>query len=223
MMMDEIEADGPDGPDGQGGESVPGRRRGYHHGNLREALVEAARRLIEEKGPLGFTIAEAARAAGVSPAAPYRHFKGREDLVEAVALRGFEMFADRLERATEGGEAAPLAAFSAAGSAYLDFARQEPGYYVAMFESGVSIAANPDLKRAADRAMGVLRLAAERLAAHLPPGRRPPAGMVANHIWAFSHGVVELFARGRPRAPYSAEEMLESGTAIYLRGLGLIP
>jgi hypothetical protein len=56
----------------------------------------------------------------------------------------------------------------------------------------------PELKRAADRAMGVLRLSAERLSAHLPPGRRPPAGMVANHIWAFSHGVVELFARGRP-------------------------
>lgn len=205
---------------------APGpRRRSYHHGNLREALIEAARELIEEKGPLGFTMAEAARAAGVSAAAPYRHFSGREDLIEAVAREGFERFATRLERATEGGEAAPLAAFSAAGAAYLAFARENPGYYIAMFESGVSIAGNPDLKRAADRAMAVLRLAAERLAAHLPPGRRPPAGMVANHIWAFSHGVVELFARGRPggRAPYSAEEMLESGTAIYLRGLGLIP
>jgi AcrR family transcriptional regulator len=209
--------------DGDGDPGAAGRRRGYHHGNLREALVEAARALIEEKGPLGFTVAEAARAAGVSPAAPYRHFKGRDDLVEAVALRGFTLFADRLEHATEGGEAAPLAAFSAAGAAYLAFARENPGYYIAMFESGVSVAGDPELKRAADRAMAVLRLAAERLAAHLPPGRRPPAGMVANHIWAFSHGVVELFARGRPRAPYSAEEMLESGTAIYLRGLGLIP
>jgi AcrR family transcriptional regulator len=209
--------------DGDGDPGAAGRRRGYHHGNLREALVEATRALIEEKGPLGFTVAEAARAAGVSPAAPYRHFKGRDDLVEAVALKGFIRFADRLERATEGGEAAPLAAFSAAGAAYLAFARENPGYYIAMFESGVSVAGDPELKRAADRAMAVLRLAAERLAAHLPPGRRPPAGMVANHIWAFSHGVVELFARGRPRAPYSAEEMLESGTAIYLRGLGLIP
>jgi AcrR family transcriptional regulator len=201
-----------------------GRRRSYHHGNLREALIEAACALIEEKGPLGFTIAEAARAAGVSPAAPYRHFKGRDDLLEAVALQGFTLFAERLEAATEGGEAAPLAAFTAAGSAYLDFARTRPGYYMAMFEAGVAIAGDPELKRAADRAMAVLRLAAERLSAHLPPAKRPPAGMVANHIWAFSHGVVELFARGRPgaRAPYSAEEMLESGTAIYLRGLGLI-
>ena len=84
-----------------------------------------------------------------------------------------------------------------------------------MFESGVSIAGNPDLALAADRAMSVLVRAAERLSARLPPGRRPPATMVANHIWALSHGVVELFARGQPgaRAPYSAEEMLESGTA----------
>jgi AcrR family transcriptional regulator len=213
--MDESDMDGDN--------AAAGRRRGYHHGNLRETLVEAARALIEEKGPLGFTVAEAARAAGVSPAAPYRHFKGRDDLVEAVALKGFILFAERLERATEGGERAPLAAFSAAGAAYLSFARENPGYYIAMFESGVSVAGDPELKRAADRAMTVLRLSAERLSAHLPPGRRPPAGMVANHIWAFSHGVVELFARGRPRAPYSAEEMLESGTAIYLRGLGLIP
>jgi hypothetical protein len=73
--------------------------------------------------------------------------------------------------------------------------------------------------------MSVLVRAAATLAAHLPPERRPPATMVANHVWAFSHGVVELFARGKPgsRAPYSAEEMLESGVAIYLRGLGLIP
>src|SRR5690606_5013150 len=118
-----------------------------------------------------------------------------------------------------------LSAFGATGRAYLDFARENPGYYIAMFESSVAIAGNPDLAQAADRALGVLRRAAERLAAHLPADRRPPAGMVANHIWALSHGVVELFARGGPgsRAPYSAEEMLESGTAIYLRGLGLIP
>ena len=94
-----------------------------------------------------------------------------------------------------------------------------------MFESGVSIAGNPELARAAERAMSVLVRAADRLAAGLPPDRRPPATMVANHIWAFSHGVVELFGRGRPgsRSPYSADEMLESGTAIYLRGLGVIP
>ena len=94
-----------------------------------------------------------------------------------------------------------------------------------MFESGVAIAAEPDLARASDRAMSVLVRVSEGLTAHLPPGHRPPATMVANHIWALSHGVVELFARGAPgrRAPYSAEEMLETGCGIYLRGLGIIP
>jgi AcrR family transcriptional regulator len=200
-------------------------RRSYHHGNLRAALIKATLGLIEAKGPLGFTLAEAARQAGVSAAAPYRHFRGRDELIEGVALQGFEMFADRLEAAFNNGQPTLLSAFGAMGQAYLDFARKNPGYYIAMFESGVAIAGNPDLARAADRAMGILRHAAERLAERLPPERRPPSGMIANHIWAMSHGVVELFSRGTPgaRAPYSADEMLETGTGIYLRGLGLIP
>ena len=142
-----------------------------------------------------------------------------------MAAQGFVLFADRLERAWNDGRPSALSGFMATGRAYLDFARENPGYYVAMFESGVSIAGNPDLARAADGAMAVLIHAAERLAERLPPDRRPPATMVANHIWAFSHGVVELFGRGRPgaRAPYSADEMLESGAVIYLQGLGLIP
>ncbi|WP_430321264.1 helix-turn-helix domain-containing protein, partial [Salmonella enterica] len=57
------------------------REGAYHHGNLREALIQAARELIKEKGPAGFTFADAARSAGVSPAAPYRHFRDREALL----------------------------------------------------------------------------------------------------------------------------------------------
>jgi AcrR family transcriptional regulator len=203
----------------------PEPRKSYHHGNLREALVAATLNLIEERGPLGFTLAEAARVAGVSTAAPYRHFRGRDELIEEVARQGFVMFADRLERAWNDGRPSALSAFMAMGRAYLDFARDNPGYYIAMFESGVAIAGNAELAHAADRAMSVLVRGAERLAGHLPADRRPPATMVANHVWAFSHGVVELFARGRPggRAPFSADEMLESGTVIYLRGLGVIP
>ncbi|WP_424932829.1 TetR/AcrR family transcriptional regulator [Amaricoccus macauensis] len=206
-------------------QSPKGRRKSYHHGNLRAALIEAALGLIEAKGPLGFTLAEAARQAGVSAAAPYRHFRGRDELIEAIALQGFGMFADRLEASFNDGRPSLLSAFGTMGQSYLDFARENPGYYMAMFESGVSIAGNPDLARECDRALGILRDAAARLSEHLPPEKRPPAGMIANHIWAMSHGVVELFTRGAPgaRAPYSADEMLESGTAIYLRGLGLIP
>lgn len=62
--------------------------RGYHHGNLKEALLQAALDLISKKGPAGFTFADAARMAGVSPAAPYRHFRDRDELIASIAQRG---------------------------------------------------------------------------------------------------------------------------------------
>ena len=83
----------------------PDSPRGYHHGNLREALIRAALELIATKGTAGFTFAEAARFAGVSPAAPYRHFRDRDELMASVALRGFEQFEASLTRAW--GEAVP--------------------------------------------------------------------------------------------------------------------
>lgn len=200
-------------------------RESYHHGNLRQALVDATVGLIEQKGPNGFTLAEAARLAGVSAAAPYRHFSGRDQLLEEVARQGFIDFADRLETAFDGGQPSALSAFLRMGQAYLTFASQKPGFYMAMFESGLSITGNAELSAAADRAHDALVQAARALFERLPTDRRPPAGMVANHVWAMSHGVVELFGRGRPggRAPIGAAEMLESGVLIYLRGLGVIP
>lgn len=94
-----------------------------------------------------------------------------------------------------------------------------------MFESGVSISGSPDLNMVANRAMAVLTQAAEKLFEGVPKNKRPPATMVSHHIWSMAHGVVELFMRGQPggRAPFSAEELLESGIGIYLRGLGIIP
>jgi AcrR family transcriptional regulator len=200
-------------------------KRGYHHGDLRRALIEAALKLIEEKGPQGFTLSEAAKEAGVTPAAVYRHFAGREDLIAEIARQGYEIFADLMEHAYADGKPSALAAFEAVGRAYLAFARKFPGHYVAMFESGISLNANPDLAHAARRASGVLEKAAVALSEHMPAGRRPPASMFSAHIWALSHGVVELFARGQPgrKSPFSPEDLLESGIGIYLRGLGLIP
>src|SRR6185437_8733402 len=102
---------------GQGGFE----RRGYHHGNLREALVEAAATLIAEKGPAGFTIAEAARLAGVSPGAPYRHFRDAEALLAEVALRGFDHFAAALAQAWNNGQPERIREFENIGRAYLNF------------------------------------------------------------------------------------------------------
>ena len=200
-------------------------KRGYHHGNLRQALVEASLELIREKGPTGFTLSEAAREAGVTPAAVYRHFEGREDLIAEAARQGYEIFGDLLEHAYNKGQPSALSAFEATGRAYLAFANRFPGHYVAMFESGISIQRNADLNAAASRALGVMERAAADLSKHIPPEKRPPPQMFSAHIWALSHGVVELFARGSPgtKSPFPPEDLLESGIGVYLRGLGLLP
>jgi AcrR family transcriptional regulator len=201
-----------------------GADRGYHHGNLKEALIRAALDLIREKGPAGFTFADAARFAGVSPAAPYRHYRDRDDLLSDVAKRGFEEFEQRLSKAWDDGKPDPRAAFERLGKAYLAFARNEPAFYSAMFESGLPVDLSPTLQAASERAFAVIRAAAERLAALVPPGMpRPPAMMMALHIWSMSHGVASLFARGdaaRRKLPMSAEDLLEAEVLIYLRGLG---
>jgi AcrR family transcriptional regulator len=162
-------------------------KRGYHHGNLRQALIDGALKLIEDRGPTGFTLSEAAKQAGVTPAAVYRHFEGREDLIAEGALQGYEIFAELMEAAYQSGQPSALKAFEATGRAYLAFARDYPGHYIAM-------------------------------------EKRPPASMFSAHIWALSHGVVELFARNSPgrASPFPADDLLESGIGIYLRGLGLV-
>jgi len=202
-----------------------GRREGgYHHGNLKEALIEAALDLIAQKGPAGFTFAEAARSAGVSPAAPYRHFRDRDELLASIAQQGFELFEKQLSAAWDDGRPDTFAAFSRVGKAYLAFAREHPAYYSAMFESGVPVQNNPALLMASERAFAIIRAAAERLIALAPPNvPRPPAMMMALHIWSLSHGIASLFGRGDAasrKLPMSAEDLLEAGVLVYLKGLG---
>jgi AcrR family transcriptional regulator len=205
------------------GDEPPGRR-GYHHGNLREALIRAALDLIAQKGPGGFTFADAARWAGVSSAAPYRHFRDRDALMADVARRGFERFEAALQQAWNDGKPDPFTAFENVGRAYLAFARDEPAYYSAMFEAGVPLEAHPELRQVAERAFAVLRWGSEAISARLPPERLPPALMMSLHMWALSHGIASLFARadaGRRRLPMTPEELLEAAVLVYLRGLGL--
>jgi len=204
--------------------SWSGQRRGYHHGNLREALIAAALVLVAEGGPAAFTIAEAARRAGVSPAAPYRHFRDAEALLAEVAIRGFEHLADRLSRAWSQGRPTPMRGLEAIGRAYLDFARSEPAFYAAMFEARLNAENYPGLLSASEHAFAVMRDAAEALAMAVPKAGRPPPLMVALHLWSLAHGVAALFGRhdgGRRKLPMSPEDLLEAGILVYLQGLGL--
>lgn len=200
----------------------PGGRRGYHHGNLREALIAAALALISEKGAAGFSFADVARAAGVSPAAPYRHFRDRDALMAAVAAVGFDAFEQALSSAWNGGKPDPVSALDAVGQAYLAFARNEPAFYAAMFEAGIPASTAPELKLAGDRAFAVLLDAVTAVVATFPPAERPPVMMMSLHIWATTHGIASLFGRGdagRRAIPMSPAELLEAATLIYLRGV----
>ena len=200
------------------------RERGYHHGNLREALVEAALQLIAERGPGGFAFVELARAAGVSAAAPYRHFRDRNALMAEVARRGYDRLAADLERGWNQGRPDPVAAIEACGQAYLAFARREPAYFAAMFDTTLGFDSEPELRLAADAAFAVLRRAADAAVA-TATRNRPPAQMVALHLWSLAHGIASLFAGpgegARRRLPMPPEQLLEAGTLIYLQSLGL--
>ena len=199
-------------------------RDSYHHGNLREALIEAARRLIAERGLGGFAFAELARAAGVSPAAPYRHFRDRGALVAELARQGFEKLRDDLLAAWNDGRPDPAAAIERCGRAYLGFARRDPAAYAAMFD-GVAGEIEPPLRSAADAAFAVMRKAAEAACAAAPPRGRPPSLMVALHVWSLCHGTAALFtgppSPGRRPLPMTPEDLLEAGLLVYLRSLGL--
>lgn len=112
---------------------MTGQKSAYHHGDLREALIEAALATIADTGPKGLTIREVARRAGVSHAAPYRHFTDKDELILAAVERGFELLDRQMTEAREAAGPDPLKQFAASGEAYLDFAMEYPAYYRVMF------------------------------------------------------------------------------------------
>ena len=106
------------------------RRKTYHHGRLREALIEAAERMIEEEGPESVTVREAARRAGVSPGAPFRHFASRTALMTAVAERAMGRFLDEIARAEASVDPNDAGArYAALGHAYLRWATRHPAQF----------------------------------------------------------------------------------------------
>jgi AcrR family transcriptional regulator len=205
----------------------PTDRKGYHHGNLKEALVEAARRFIAERGLGGFTLVEAARLAGVTPAALYRHFSGRDALVSEVAGRGFTLLAERLGRAVRGGGTA-LERFTRMGEAYLAFAEEEPGFYAAMFaprsteEQGFGVWGPPPGAKDPPRRSGAFALLTEALTRTFPDGfGGVDPRFIALEVWALSHGIATLDAAGQlPKGPGLPDkyELLRAGVLALVQG-----
>ncbi|MEU2872196.1 TetR/AcrR family transcriptional regulator [Streptomyces olivoreticuli] len=144
--------------------SSPVKRRptGRHHGDLRNALLRAALELVAERGPHGFTLAEASRRAGVSVAAPYKHFADRETLLAELATRGYREQRDRFAAALGSSEdpAEQLASFA---SAYVRFAAEEPALFDITFNAGLDKSRFAELASAGDEVAGLLLPVARRL------------------------------------------------------------
>src|SRR5947207_2091303 len=120
----------------------------YHHGNLRRAVLDAAIGAIEESGPAGWSLRELARRAGVSHAAPAHHFGDKTGLLTAIAVEGYTLFADTLERTADD--------FLDTGLAYVRFAIDHKAYFEVMFRPELYRADDPEVIAAAERAKGVL-------------------------------------------------------------------
>lgn len=193
-------------------------KRGYHHGDLRNALIEAAGRLAEESGPMAVTVRAAARAAGVTPTAAYRHFQNHEELLTAAAEQARERLADSMRQqiAALPEISDPVrAAFShlaAVARGYVEFAVAEPGLFRTAFipEGGKKL--EPD-GEPQDGAFQILVAGLDRLVevGHLAPEFRPYAEITA---WSSVHGFAMLLIDG-PLREWPDEQRQEALARMY--------
>jgi AcrR family transcriptional regulator len=179
-------------------------RTAYHHGDLRGALIEALRVLIERDGPDGFRIAEACRMAGVTTAAPYKHFKDRAAMLRAVALGGMERLATAMQAAADAHPGGAPARVVALGRCYVDFARAEPGVFRLMFGLAENHEDAPELQALGERAQGIVEgVVADHLG--LPP-TEDAVRLRAHALWCFVHGMSFLSLDGKAEAQDAATE-----------------
>lgn len=161
-------------------------KAGYHHGDLRAQLIAAVRELVETHGPDGFSVAEAARRAGVSSAAPYKHFKDRHEILRGVVSEAMDRLRAAMEMGAAEYPAGSLEAVAAVGRAYVDFARAEPGVFRLVFGLTEGHENAPDLAAKGESCFGVV---VGTVAARLGLGPETDAVQrLAYILWSFVHG-----------------------------------
>jgi len=195
---------------------APKRRpapRPYHHGDLREALLDAAQAWLDQRGLETLTLRELAKAAGVSHAAPYHHFAGLDELLAGVAERAFVALAEAMTAAARGARS-PGEALLDIGEAYVRVALAHPARFRLMFGPLLARRAEfPGFAREAERAFGVLFAAA---AAH-EPARALELALTG---WSLAHGAANLVIDGAlddlpvPRAQAAALRKLDPATLV---------
>ncbi len=163
--------------------------RPYHHGDLSRALVLAGRRILEKEGPAALSLRAVAREAGVSPAAPYHHFKDKCDLMAAVASEGWHELGEAIVKAR--GEAGdPSRGLSQIGFAYVTFARANPNLYRLMYDSACDQEDMPDHAKGDSSGWGQVR--ASLLAVGMDPTDEQELKLATIASWCAAHGVAEM-------------------------------
>jgi AcrR family transcriptional regulator len=170
----------------------------YHHPDLREAMIRVAEQLLESDGPSGWTVRAAARIAGVSSGAPYRHFADKDTLLAAVAERGFAQLCSEIAEQLDGAGDAAAERLNALSGAYVRFAIANPGRYQIMFGRDIfDRNLHPALCSAADRTFDALRAEIIRAQDAGALRRDQPSDAIAAAAWAIIHGLADLLLSGR--------------------------
>jgi AcrR family transcriptional regulator len=165
-------------------------KKHFHHGDLREALIAATRELLIEHGPDGFTLADACRRAGVTTAAPYKHFRDKQEILEEIVLRGFdEMTAANAKAVAEGGPGT-IEGITAMGISYLNFAVSQPALFRLMFGHKSEVR---KAKQVDESGNECLKNVVQEVAAYCRKhGHNADAEQVAIRLWTFVHGASSL-------------------------------
>ncbi|MEM9106821.1 MAG: TetR/AcrR family transcriptional regulator [Pseudomonadota bacterium] len=131
-------------------------KKSYHHGDLRAALIEATRKLVEEKGPDSFSVSDACKLAGVSTAAPYKHFKDKNEMLVATVLEGMVRHRENMRSALEGIPEGSPERITAIGMEYVAFALREPGIFRLKFGGFTDQKSDPRLAESGQQTFGIL-------------------------------------------------------------------
>jgi AcrR family transcriptional regulator len=195
------------------------RERRYHHGNLRETLIESALGLIAELGPAGFTLREVARRAGVSHNAPYRHFTDKQELLAELAAQGFDRLTESMQAAIQPGSP-PLEKLLACGRGYVGFALHWPEHFAVMFDTPLPHEKYPELAASGERAFNVL-LGLVRQCQAAGVVQKGDPQQLAMLAWSLVHGVAKLAVGGRlqPTSKKAALEFCDFATHSLARGI----
>ncbi len=184
--------------------SQPKPRAGYHHGDLREALLSAADLILHEDGLAGLTLRACARRAGVSHAAPKHHFADLSELLSEVAARAFDRLTDTLQQARADAGEDPDERFVAASYTYIEFAREHPAHFRLMFRSDAHSLDNEALRQARSRTYAELAdiITLQRGEPDIEPDeleeRTLQAGLMEDLLlgWSYVHGYAQLLLEG---------------------------